>query len=127
LQAFHQRLSADVAKKTQLTEQVPVISMLDEDPAPEDDGCGLSCSSSISELTFLRSELRAAKQTCGWSDVSRKVNECNVITLRKFCARNQHHFSLLRALRAAQVTFSAIHETLLMCKPNVLIAWRRMS
>jgi hypothetical protein len=86
-------------------------------------GSTFSCKSVIREEKFLQKEFAAAVQPYGWSDVSRKANECNVITMRRFSRRNQFHFSLLRALRAVQVP---IPRTQPMSK-SCLILLHRMS
>ena len=84
--------------------QVPVVNIMDEFLMPEHFGSSnLSCNSFANEKRFLQKEFAAAEQPYGWSDVSRKTNEYNVITLRRFSSHNQYHLSMLRALRAVQV------------------------
>ena len=75
----------------------------DEFEAEDCSSSNLSCKSFARETNFLRNELAAAEQPFGWSDLSQKSSECNVIIMRKFSSRNQHHLSLLRSLRASQV------------------------
>ena len=62
-----------------------------------------SCKTFAREAIFLQNEFAAAEQPFGWSDLSQKSNECNVIIMRKLSSHNQHHLSLLRSLRASQV------------------------
>jgi hypothetical protein len=67
-------------------------------------GCNFSCNSLAREARFLQKEFKDAEEPFGWSDVSRKTADCNVITMRRFSGRNQYHLSLLKSLRASQVS-----------------------
>jgi hypothetical protein len=80
------------------------VSIKDEELLSEDTcSSNASCKSLFREAFFLQKEFAAAEQPFGWSDVSQKPNEGNVVIMRKLSNRNQHHLSLLRSLRTSQV------------------------
>ncbi len=77
---------------------------MDAEHSLDDSGdTSFSCSSFVREAKYLQKEFATAEQPYGWSDVSRKKDDYNVIIVRRFSSRNQYHLSLLRALRAVQV------------------------
>ena len=87
-------------------------------------GYNSSCNSFAREARFLQKEFKNAEQPFGWSDISRKTADCNVITMRRFSGRNQYHLSLLRSLRASQVhfrTFFFLRAKLIFAEQNIVV------